>query len=179
MTNFILQLFSNESTFEYSFPQEILDKNYEIGLVKLDGILEINKKIHINHTNNKLYYIVNVVDKNNNPINEENIVTIPNGKYTFDELIKTINGLLKEDKGFFKASLEDDKVIIDIKNSMYSIDFSRENSLANIFGFSNKVLTYGRPISKIADDSIFICCNLVDDTYLNNEKMNSIYRSVC
>ena len=60
----------------------------------------------------------------------------------------TINGLLKEDKGFFKASLEGDKLIIDITKSAYSIDFSRENSLANIFGFSNKVLTYGRRIPK-------------------------------
>ena len=44
--------------FEYSFPQEFLDKKYEIALIKLDGILEINKKIHINHTNNKFYYLV-------------------------------------------------------------------------------------------------------------------------
>ena len=61
-----------------------------------------------------------------------------------------------KDKGFFKASLEGDKVIIDIIKSTYSIDFSRENSLANIFGFSNKVSTYDRHIFEIADDSIFM-----------------------
>ena len=74
MTIFILQLTSNESTFEYSFPQEFLDKKYEIALIKLDGNLEINKKISINYTNNKFYYLVNGVDKNNNPINEEKTI---------------------------------------------------------------------------------------------------------
>ena len=81
MVYIILQLTFNESVFEYSFPQEFLDKKYEIELIKLDGNLEINKKININYTNNKFYYLVNGVDRNNNPIKEENIINIPNGKY--------------------------------------------------------------------------------------------------
>jgi hypothetical protein len=122
MVYFNLNLTSSESTFEYSFPQEFLDKNYEIALVKFDGTLEISKKININYTSNKFYYSVNGVDQNNNPINEANVVDIPEGKYNFNELIMKINGLLKRDKNFFKASLEDDpsdrvsgsgKVIID------------------------------------------------------------------
>jgi hypothetical protein len=70
MVYFTLQLSSNESTFECSFSQEFLDKKYEIASIKLDGDLEINKKININYTNNKFYYLVNEVDKNNNPVNE-------------------------------------------------------------------------------------------------------------
>jgi hypothetical protein len=58
MVYFNLNLTSGESTFEYSFSQEFLDNKYEIALIKLDGILEINKKININHTNNKFYYWV-------------------------------------------------------------------------------------------------------------------------
>jgi hypothetical protein len=84
MVYFNLNLTSNESTFEYSFVQEFLDKNYEIGLVKLDEILEINKKININYTNNKFYYLINGVDQNNNPANEEKVIDIPNGKYEFN-----------------------------------------------------------------------------------------------
>ena len=38
-------------------PIAVLDKKDEIGLVKLDGILEIDNKIHINHINNKVYYL--------------------------------------------------------------------------------------------------------------------------
>ena len=38
-----LNLTSNESTYEYSFSQDFLDKKYEIGLVKLDGRLELGK----------------------------------------------------------------------------------------------------------------------------------------
>ena len=47
MVYFTLQLTSDESTFEYSFPQEFMDKNYEIALIKLDGNLEMNNKINI------------------------------------------------------------------------------------------------------------------------------------
>jgi hypothetical protein len=47
MVYFTFQLTSSESTFEYSFPREFLDKNYEIALIKLDGNLEINNKINI------------------------------------------------------------------------------------------------------------------------------------
>ena len=59
--------------------------------------------------------LVNGVDKNNNQIYEENTIDIPGGKYDFNELIMKINSLLKRDRNFFKAYLEDGKVIIDIK----------------------------------------------------------------
>ena len=52
MTIFILQLTSNDSTFEYSFPQEFLRKKYKIGVIKLDGYLEIKSKTNTNDQNN-------------------------------------------------------------------------------------------------------------------------------
>jgi hypothetical protein len=94
-----------------------LDKKYEIAFVKLDGNLEINNKINMNYTNNKFYYLINGIDQNNNPVNEEKVINIMNGNYDFNELIMTINGLLKKDKGFFKAFLRDGKVIIEITKS--------------------------------------------------------------
>jgi hypothetical protein len=81
----------------------------------------------------------------------------------------TINELLKKDKGFFKANLKGGKIIIKITKSAYSIDFSKQNTLTNIFGFGNKVLTK-------ATDHIFVWCNLIDDSYANNRKINSIYK---
>jgi hypothetical protein len=53
--------------------------------------------------------------------------------------------------------------------------------LANVFGFSNKVLTTGKHISENKFNSktinnVFIWCNLIDDSYINNKKMNSIHR---
>jgi hypothetical protein len=93
--------------------------------MKLDGTLEINSKTNINCSNNKFYYIINEVDKNNNSIKEEKVIDIPNGKYGFDELIMKINGLMKKDSGVFEASLESGKVIIEITKSAYSIDFSK------------------------------------------------------
>ena len=57
---------------------------------------------------------------------------------------------MKKDKNFFKTSLEDGKVNIDITKSAYSIDFNRQNTLANVFGFSNKILTTGKHISEIS-----------------------------
>ena len=61
MAYFTLHLTSNESTFEYSFTQEFLDKEYEIGLLKLDGKLEIDNKMYVNQTNNKFYYIYKMI----------------------------------------------------------------------------------------------------------------------
>jgi hypothetical protein len=181
MVHLNLNLTSSESIFEYSFSQEFLDKNYEIGLVKLDGSLEINKKINISWTNNKFYYIVIRADPNNKQIKEEKIIDIPNGKYDFNELIMTISGLLKTDKGFFKASLEADKVIIEITKSAYSIDFAKQNALANIFGFDSKVLTKGKHVSEYkynsnAIDHTFVWCNLIEDSYTNNRRMSAIYK---
>jgi hypothetical protein len=181
MVYLTLELTSNESSFEYSFPQEFLYKNYEIALIKLDGNLEVNNKINTNYANNKFYYLVNGIDQNNNPINEENVIDIPNGKYEFNELIMKINSLLKRDINFFKVGLEDGKVIIDIIKSTYSIDFSKQNTLANIFGFGSQILTSGKHITKngfnsITINHIFVCCNLIDDSYINTKKVNSIYR---
>ena len=66
-----------------------MDKNHEIALVKLDGVLKINKQININYKNNKFYYIVNGVDQNNNPVNEEKVIDIPNGKHTSENKINS------------------------------------------------------------------------------------------
>ena len=59
MTVFILQLTSNDSTFEYSFPQEFLRKKYKLGVIKLDGYLEINRNEQNNNgeKNNKNIFI--------------------------------------------------------------------------------------------------------------------------
>jgi hypothetical protein len=40
-------------------------------LIGLGGILGICKKININYTNNKFYYLVDGVDQNNNTVKEE------------------------------------------------------------------------------------------------------------
>ena len=52
---FILQLSSNDSTFEYSFPHEFLCKNFKTGVIKLDDYVEFKTK--------KVFHSVN---KNNN-----------------------------------------------------------------------------------------------------------------
>jgi hypothetical protein len=105
MVYFNLNLTSSESTFEYSFSQGFLDKNYEIGLVKLDGILEFKNKIEK----------INQVDENNNA-------------FSGDELIRT------------------DKRISENKYNSNAIDH------------------------------IFVWCNLIDDSYINNKKTSTIYK---
>lgn len=44
MAYFTLHLTSNDSSFAYSFIQEFLDKEYELGLLKLDSKLVIDSK---------------------------------------------------------------------------------------------------------------------------------------
>jgi hypothetical protein len=96
-------LISNESTFEYSFSEELLDKSYEIALVKLNGILETNNKIKT----------INKFDENNNAFS--------GGKLTI------IN--------------------------------------KHVFEYNSKAI-----------DNIFVWCNLINDSYVNDRKLNSIYR---
>ena len=81
MACFTLHLTFNETSFEYSFTQEFMDKNYEIGLLKIDGKLEIDNKISVNQNNNKFYYVVNGDDKNTNQVYEKDTITIPEAKY--------------------------------------------------------------------------------------------------
>lgn len=54
-------------------------------------------------------------------VKKEKVIDIPNGKYEFNELIMTINSLMKKDKNFFKVILENGKVTIDITKSVYLI----------------------------------------------------------
>jgi hypothetical protein len=49
-----------------------LDKNYEVGLVKLDGTIEINNKINVNYSNNKFYYVISGIDQNNTQLMKKN-----------------------------------------------------------------------------------------------------------
>jgi hypothetical protein len=80
------------------FLEKFLDKNYEIGLVKLDEILEINK-----------------VEKNNNAFSKEEL--------------KIIDKHISKNK------------------------------------YTSKAI-----------DHIFVWCNLIDDSYINKKKINTIYR---
>jgi hypothetical protein len=45
MTVFHLQLTLNEQTFKYTFSEEFLNKQYEIGLIKMDGELEVDVSV--------------------------------------------------------------------------------------------------------------------------------------
>jgi hypothetical protein len=178
MVYFNLQISSNKSTFNYEFPYDFFEKNLEIGLVKLDGILEINEKIKINNTNNKFTYIVTELDKNNNINNNEFNIQITKGNYDFDELINKINELLqKRDKNFFKIKIKKDNFIIEIQTG-YSIIYNQNNSLLKVFGIDSK-LENGKHSFKNKNyliNDIFLKCNLIDNIYVNNKNINSIYR---
>ena len=104
MVYFNLNLTSSESTFEYSFPHEFLDKNYKIGVVKLDGILKINNKI------------------------------------------KTINKFGEN-------------------NNAFSGELTRIDKQVSEYKYNSKAI-----------DNIFVWCNLISDFYVNDRKLNSIYR---
>jgi hypothetical protein len=102
MVYFNLNLTSSESTFEYSFPQEFLDKNYEIGLVKLNGILEINNKIET----------INKFDKNNNAFSKEEFTIID--KHVFEYNSNAIDYI------FVWCNLIDDSYIIRLERKFPS-----------------------------------------------------------
>jgi hypothetical protein len=178
MTYFTLYLDSSESIFEYSFPYIFLDKEFEIALLKIDGDLELSNKIIINQTNNKFYYSVNGTDKDNKLISKDFVINIPNGKYDLNELDMKINDeLIERDQNFFQIKRKDNKICFEIKPA-YSIDFTKQNTFT--FGYNSKVLKSGKHISdnnfRSTLDNIFICCNLIEDAYVNSKKFNTLYR---
>lgn len=118
MTLVFFQLTSNESSFEYSFSQDFLDKKYEITLVKIDRTLCYNNETLkvVDSRNNKFVYSVNVADKNGNSINETIDIDILLEKYDFAQLVRELKVLLKNrDKKFFKISIKNDNLILDLK----------------------------------------------------------------
>lgn len=75
MIIFILQLTSKDSTFKYFFPQEVLHKQYKIGVIKLDDYLQIKGKTNDRNNND---------EKNNKSISSGNINKIENIFITYN-----------------------------------------------------------------------------------------------
>lgn len=184
MVYFNLQLESNESTFEYVFFEDFLNKKYEMGLVKIEGLIETKETKALIHSKNNIFlYSKQRIDKNNNLFYEKMpYIKIPPGKYSFDELISKINDLLpKTDKNFFTAKMNEDNTISLKINSPFNIHFEYEFTLYKVFGFEKEVLeqsynyTSKNAFQTISDD-IFLKCNLIDDSYINESKMNILYR---
>lgn len=90
MIFFTLQLTFNVAIFGYSVSQKFLNKNYEIGFLKLERNIEINNKVNVNQTNKKFYYVINGIDRNNNQIFEEHVIDISEIKYSFNEIVNII-----------------------------------------------------------------------------------------
>src|SRR4051794_40299781 len=112
-----LQLTSSESTFEYyDFPKEFLDKSYEIGVIRIDGNLEIiYRTIRINDKNDKFIYTYSGISNNNL---EEYVIDIPHGMYSFPKLIETIKeSLIRRDRDFFKATVKKNEIHFEICKS--------------------------------------------------------------
>lgn len=182
MTNFILQLTSNNQSYKYNFPQEFLDKKYEVGLIKIDGTVEMdNNFIMINSTNNQFIYQKEKIDENKNPSLDIQVVKIPHGKYDPPELFVKIYTLVSRDTGFFKTKIYKGKIILTIDKN-YKIDFTSRNSVGRVLGFKNKLLESGENVAEfsfrevIYVDNIFLKCNLIDDTFVNEDVFNSICR---
>jgi hypothetical protein len=181
MTVFYLQLKSNESSFKYTFSEDFLNKKYKLGLIKLEGELEIKNKIRVNQTNNKFCYSVSLKDVNNNLIKEDQMVEIPEENYDFDELIMRIKSQIKErDKDFFTAELNENEIKFVIKKG-YKIDFMIFDSINNIFKFEEKILKAGTHSTKFyfektKIDQLYLKCNLIETTYINNNYSNILYR---
>ena len=156
------------------------DKNYEAALLSL-------------HTYNSL---PNITEANNKFKNSKDrgktwkIITISKGAYEFHE----INALIQRemianddydkikdkyyiDIDYYKPTF---KIILDISNEDYMVDFAVENSIGSTLGFTNEKLSHGIHQSpNIIDiekvNSILVHCDLVTGSYVNSNKSNVIY----
>lgn len=156
------------------------DKNYEAALLSLHTY---NSLPNITEANNKFKY-------SNDRGRTWKIITISKGAYEFHE----INALIQRemianddydkikdkyyiDIDYYKPTF---KIILDISNEDYMVDFAVENSIGSTLGFTNEKLSHGIHQSpNIIDiekvNSILVHCDLVTGSYVNSNKSNVIY----
>jgi hypothetical protein len=115
-----------------------LEKSYEIGLVKLDGILEINNKIET----------INEVDKNNNAFSKHisdykynsNII---DNIFVWCNLIDDSYTNNKKTSTIYKFKLDNKEINVEPRKVIYHKVSSRPNKIAlRLVDFNNNLIEF-------------------------------------
>lgn len=173
---FILK--SNSHLLSVDFQDSIrLDPNSDYGLA-LTGFFSYNSIPNIEPPKNKFYYT-----KPNEPTRE---ITIPIGTYEISHIEKYLknriyqNSIVKDNSFFIKANNNTLKCEILCKD--FQIDFTPQDSIATILGFSSQILkqddqvhSSDLPVDIVKVRTIQITCNITTGAYFNENQNHLIY----
>lgn len=186
----------------FFYPEIVLDKNAEYSCCLLD-LFTYNSIPNINEKNNKFYYEIGksfeeyqyeVVDSDafiadgstiltfdsaSNMQRVIKIVTIPVGTYELDEIISFLNNEFVKQKDNITISSDKNTMKCSI-NSDFIIDFTKNNCIGSVLGFSKRFLQKGENKSdKLVDiqhiNNLRIECDLVTGSYHNGKSTHTIY----
>jgi hypothetical protein len=173
---FQISLTSTTSKIVREYPEGIpLQSDYEVGL---KHFVCWNTVYNINSSNNTLKFIG---AKKPGKTSNVRTLTIPEGSYEIDDLLNYLsNSQIGQEVGLtitLSPKLLKIKLICN-----ETIDFTPENSVGTILGFSKKMINANRtavsdlPVEIFSINTIKICCNLVqsniEDTTRN---VNTLY----
>lgn len=157
-----------KSVLECNFsPPILLQRPHVIGLT---DFVTYNSISNINSSNQQFHF------KNDNK--EDEVIIIPQGAYEIED----IENFLKTKLGEKNISLKANTTTLQCEiESSFSVDFTKNNSISSLLGFSKKVLqpkqkhSSDLPVNIMCVDRIFIDCNIATGSYVNGVTAHTIF----
>lgn len=176
-------LVGRSSTLELDVTPEIpLDKKYSLALV---GLYTYNSIPNIEEgVNNKLYYW-----KGKGKNRQRHVLEIDEGAYEITDIERFLQKFLKQRSGISSKETEEEFISLKPNNntlkceikSKFDIDFTPEDSVGPLLGFSNRVLkanivhSSDKPVDIVRVNLIRVECNLVFGSFLNSKQTHILY----
>lgn len=171
MASITVTLSGNSSSLNGYFHPEIeLDEKYNYSCCLLD-FYSYNSIPNVTGTNNKFYLMID---------DKLTALVIPIGIYEIDEIIDYLKNECKN-KGV-NLAMEADKITMKCTvRCSVMIDFTRNDCIGQVFGFSNRKLPAGLPhkSNKVVNiqniNNLRIDCDLTTGSFHNGKSTHTIY----
>ena len=154
------------------------DRNYECGL---KWFAASNTIFNIDTNNNKFIF-------SHNNGKEWTTITLRQDAYEIKAINEEIQRNMREKNKWDAAnnsypiniSTTATRIIINITDNNYKIDFSKSNTLRDVFGFDAQVLHFGRNVAQNTANitnlsTINVDCSFVKGMYLNDKTSSILY----
>lgn len=175
----LLTLKGRSSTLSTDFSPPIrLNPNYSYGLALLSF-----------HSYNSIPNVekgseINLVRMEKGKEKERRVIKIPEGSYEILDIEKYIRrqlNLHQNDEATFSLKPNNNTLKCEIFSNLYSIDFQRNDSLANILGFSKRILppnvthSSDLPVKIIKVRTAHLDCSITVGAFHNSRPSHTIY----
>lgn len=112
---------------------------------------------------------------------KEETITIPTGSYELEDLGEIISSLCREKGISFELKPNENTLKTSIKSN-WDIDFTAENSIHRLFGFTPSILqantlhTSPKIVQIVQFNTIKVICNIANGSYFNGKQSHEIYQ---